>query len=119
MMRYAIVFFLSLPLAAQDLAQCQALHKHGDAGEIACWQKLSQSTNLGLKAEGLWGLKNYLGANDAFRDAVKARDKDANLRVRWGRLFLDPAVPKGPVIDTASDLFQEALKIDPKNAQAL
>jgi len=109
----------TLPVAAQDLAQCQALRKHGDPGETACWQKLSQSANLGLRAEGLWGLRNYLGANDAFRDAVKARDKDANLKVRWGRLFLDPAVPKGPVLDTASDLFQEALMVDKNNAQAM
>jgi tetratricopeptide (TPR) repeat protein len=119
-MRYTLLLLLTLPLAAQpEVAQCQAMHKHGDLGETACWTKLSQSTNLGIRAEGLWGLRNYLGANDAFRDAVKARDKDAILRVRWGRLFLDPAVPKGPVTDTASDLFNEALMIDKNNAQAM
>ena len=72
---------------AADRAACETLRKHGDPGEIACWGRLSKSTNLAIRAEGLWGLKDYKGAFAAFNAAVDARPKDANLKVRYG-LFL-------------------------------
>lgn len=105
---------LALPLAAQTVDQCNTLRKHGDAGEAACWQGLTRSANLATRAEGNWGLKNYSAANDLFRDAVKARPKDANLKARWGLLYLE----HWQAAD-AADLFGEALEIDPNNAQAL
>jgi tetratricopeptide (TPR) repeat protein len=65
------------------------------------------------QAEGWWGLDDYKASNEAFRAAVKARPKDAHVRVRWGRLFLERAQPAD-----AADLFQEALDIDKENADA-
>jgi len=109
--------FRATPVEAQtssQVTQCEALRKHGDPGTSACYQALSRSRDLGLRAEGLYGLRDYRNANDAFRDAVKARPKDANLKVRWGRMYVDYSQP-----GDAADLFKEALEIDEKNAKAL
>jgi len=109
--------FRATPVAAQtssQVMQCEALRKHGDPGTTACYQALSRSRDLVLKAEGLWGLRDYFPANDAFRDAVKAKPKDANLKVRWGMLYVENSLP-----GDAADLFKEALEIDPNNARAL
>ena len=97
-----------------QVIQCETLRKHGDPGTKACYQKLATSNDLAIKAEGLWGLRDYQDANDAFQAAVKARPKDANLKVRWGRMFMEYSQP-----GDALDLFQEALKIDENNANAL
>src|SRR5581483_11303143 len=80
----------------------------------ACYQKLSTSNDAAIRAEGLWGLRDYQNANAAFQSATKARPKDANLKVRWGRMFLEYSQP-----GDAADLFKEALDIDENNAQAL
>ena len=109
--------FRPKPVSAQtpsQVLQCEALRHHGDPGSTACYQKLSTSADLAIKAEGLWGLRDYQGSNNAFQAAVKARPKDANLKVRWGRMFMEYSQP-----GDAQDLFQEALKIDENNAQAL
>jgi tetratricopeptide (TPR) repeat protein len=62
----------------------------------------------------LWGLGDFYAANDAFRDAVKANEKDPARRVRWGRLYLSA----GQVKD-AQDLFNEALELNVLYAPAL
>jgi tetratricopeptide (TPR) repeat protein len=97
-----------------QVIQCETLRKHGDPGTKACYQKLSTSNDLAIKAEGLWGLRNYQGANDAFQAAVKARPKDANLKVRWGRMYMEISQP-----GDAQDLFKEVLDADENNAGAL
>jgi cellulose synthase operon protein C len=97
-----------------QVIQCEALRKHGDPGTKDCYQKLSTSRDLAIRAEGLWGLRDYQGANDAFQAAVKARPKDANLKVRWGRMFLEYSQP-----GDAEAEFKEALAIDENNAKAL
>src|SRR5215475_1741781 len=112
----ALLFVVWLPLAAQTMDQCAALHKHGDAGETACWQKLSLSPDAAVRAEGLFGLKDYSGANDAFKIAEKARPKDAHVKVQYGVLMLE--APNGNPQE-ASNLFNEALEIDKNNARAL
>ena len=109
--------FRPKPVSAQtssQVTQCEALRKHGDPGTKACYQKLSTSNDLAIKAEGLWGLRDYQNANNAFQAAVKARPKDANLKVRWGLMFNDYSQP-----GDAEDLFKEALAIDKDNAKAL
>src|SRR6478752_5457240 len=66
------------PKVAQQVTQCENLRKHGDPGAKACYQKLATSNDLAIKAEGLWALRDFQNANEAFRAAVKARPKDAN-----------------------------------------
>ena len=97
-----------------QVIQCETLRKHGDPGSKACYQKLSTSNDLAIKAEGLWGLRNYQSANDAFQAAVKAHPKDPNLKVRWARMFMEYSQP-----GDAQDLFKDVLEADENNAKAL
>jgi tetratricopeptide (TPR) repeat protein len=65
-------------------------------------------------AEDAWKRGDYQAANDYFRSAVAAQPKNAALKVRWGRLFLERFQPAD-----AEALFTEALEIDEKNAEAV
>ena len=107
------------PTTAADLAavaHCQTLRKHGDPGEAACWKGLTQSGDPAIRAEGLWGTRDWRGAFDAFNEAVDGRPNDAHLRVRYGTFLFE--VPTGKQSD-GSDQFQAALQLDDKNAQAM
>lgn len=66
------------------------------------------------QAESLWKQHRYTEANDAFRALVAAHPRNAEYRVRWGRLFLERFNPP-----EAGRLFHEALAINPKQADAL
>ena len=66
------------------------------------------------QAEALWKLHRYDDANGAFRTLVAQHPRNAEYRVRWGRLFLERFQP-----DDAAKLFNEALAIEPKRADAL
>ena len=48
-------------------------------------------------------------ANDAFRAALKQSPNSADIRVRWGRLYLQTYQE-----DDAWNLFEEAAKIEPR-----
>ena len=112
-----LLILVALPLAAQvppAVEACEKLRHHGDPSATACYEKLTRSTDREIQAEGYWGIRNYKSANDLFRDAVKAKPKDARLRVRWGYLYKDHWQE-----EDAGNLFQEAIELDPKNSQAL
>lgn len=81
------------------------------AGLLAC---LCLAESPLERAERLWAARDYQEANEAFRAAVQAAPRDANVRVRWGRLFLDRFNPA-----EAEKLFTEALAINPKHAGAM
>jgi tetratricopeptide (TPR) repeat protein len=66
------------------------------------------------QAEALWKQHRYDDANGAFRALVATHPGNAEYRVRWGRLFLERFQP-----DDAAKLFNEALAIEPKRADAL
>jgi tetratricopeptide (TPR) repeat protein len=66
-----------------------------------------------FRAEGYWGLGMYQDANSEFREAVGQDDRNANYRVRWGRLMHE----RFNNVE-AEKLFEEALERDAKNAQA-
>ena len=96
------------------LDSCKELRKHGRRAEAsACYETLSRSSDAYLRAEGFWGLEQYDQANEAFRLAVAQPGSKAIYRVRWGLLLHDRFNNKDAV-----DLFNEALKQDPANAQA-
>ena len=99
---------------AQTPDECQAFQRHGKRDQARrCFTALSRSANPAIAAEGYWGLDDYQQANASFR-AAAARDKrSANVRVRWGMLFLERFNPQ-----EAANLFQEALLIDSNNADA-
>jgi tetratricopeptide (TPR) repeat protein len=105
---------LVLPLGAQTLDECRSLRHHGKLAEAqTCFAKLSASSNLYLRAEGLWGIERFDDANTQFRDLIKQFPKNADYRVRWGHLFFERFNN-----EEAHNLFEEALKIDKDNAQA-
>src|ERR1700681_3566266 len=78
------------PLSAATVKDCAALHHHGKLTEAkTCYTSLLDTSDSSIRAEGLWGLERYQDANDQFKLAVAAQPKNANVRVRWGRLFLE------------------------------
>jgi tetratricopeptide (TPR) repeat protein len=113
--RLPLLMVLLAPLDGQSLPACQNLLHHGKLQEAkACFARLANSSDPSVKAEGLWGAGQYKEANDEFRLALKQHPESAEVRVRWGRLFLERFNKS-----EAGGLFQEALAKDPKNAQAL
>ncbi len=73
-----------------------------------------QRPDPAARAEALWKLERYQEANNEFRAAVERNPKNAALRVRWGRLFLERFNKA-----EAAKLFEEALELQPNNAGAL
>jgi cellulose synthase operon protein C len=115
-MKWIVILLAAASAAFADPAvdACRKLEKHGKRPEAkACYEKLSVSSNPARKAEGLWGLHDYHAANESFRSAVAQQPGNADLRVRWGLLFLERYNK-----DDAQKLFQEALAIQPKHAGA-
>jgi len=101
-------------LSAQSLDDCRALRHHGKlADATACYSRLSASPNPYLRAEGLWGIEKYKDARDQFRAVIKQFPKNADYRVRWGRMLLERFNKTD-----SQDLFNEALEIDKDNAGA-
>jgi tetratricopeptide (TPR) repeat protein len=100
---------------------CAGLRKHGQkAAAQACYQALTRSGSAYLRAEGYWGVEQYSEANEQFKIATSntASEKDSPsggtiARVRYGMLMHERSNNKD-----ASDLFNEALQRDPKNAHA-
>jgi tetratricopeptide (TPR) repeat protein len=100
--------------AANSPDACHALSKHGQQAEAkSCYESLVRSDSAYFRAEGYWGLEQYDQANEQFRIATAPPDSDPLYKVRWGRLLHERFNNTDAV-----GLFQEALKKDPKNAQA-
>jgi len=66
------------------------------------------------QAESLWKQHQYDAANNTFRALVAAHPRNALYRVRWGYLLFERFNSAD-----AAKLFNEALAIDPKRADAL
>ena len=66
------------------------------------------------QAEALWKARRYNDANEIFKQLVALQPKNADFRVRWGRMYLDHSQPSD-----ARDLFAEALEIKKDHAGAL
>jgi cellulose synthase operon protein C len=104
----------SLSLAANSPDACHTLRKHGQQGEAKeCYESLVRTNSPYLRAEGYWGLEQYDQANEEFRIVTAQPDGDPLYKVRWGMLLHQRFNNTDAV-----GLFQEALKQDPKNAQA-
>jgi tetratricopeptide (TPR) repeat protein len=100
--------------AAPAPESCRELRKHGRKDDAAaCFEALTTRAEPALRAEGFWGLEQYQQANEAFKLAVAQPNSGAAVRVRWGLLFHERFNNQ-----EADNLFAEALKIDPQNAQA-
>jgi tetratricopeptide (TPR) repeat protein len=107
--------FITVPLLASPAADCRKEEQHGRREEArTCFQKLTASANPALRAEGYWGLEDFKEASEQFKSAVAREPRNADLRVRWGRLFLERFNKAD-----AQQLFKEALEINGKHAGAL
>jgi tetratricopeptide (TPR) repeat protein len=106
---------LGAPAAsAATPSDCRSLERHGRPSDAeACYSGLAASGDHYLRAEGFWGLARYQDANAEFRAAVAEPGAKALSRVRWGRLLHERFNDAD-----AADLFNEALKQDPRNADA-
>jgi tetratricopeptide (TPR) repeat protein len=115
-MKFWGIFFVFVTITPADpLANCRDLEHHGKRTESkACYQKLTGATSAAVRAEALWGLRDLQGAKNQFEIALKQQPKNADVRVRFGRLLFE-----GLNTAEAQTLFKEALEIDPKNAGAL
>ena len=106
---------LACALQAQSPAACEQQRRHGHLTPAEqCYRQLAQSGDPYLRAEGFWGLGDYMSSNDQFRLAVAQNPKNAHYRVRWGRMYLDHYQSAD-----AAQLFEEALKIQADDAEAL
>jgi len=107
---------------AQSTAQisperCRSLEKKGNRSQAqSCFQQLTASSRAAIRAEGYWGLRNHRQASEEFRRAIEQAPKDADLKVRWGRLFIEPFNKNKK---DGAELFSEALEINKKHPGAL
>ena len=99
---------------AQSLPECRVMTAHGRTAEAkACYTRLTASPRPYLRAEGYRGIEDFKSANDQYKLAVAAEPKNAEYRVRWGRLFLERFNKA-----EAGNLFNEAIAIDKNYAPA-
>ena len=104
----------SIGWAAPSPDSCRELQKHGKKAEAAtCFGALSRSADPYVRAEGFWGMEQYEQANEAFRLAAAQPGSKPIVKVRWGMLLHDRFNNQ-----EAADLFAEALKQEPGNAEA-
>ena len=78
-----------------------------------CFIELLEHEYPAVVAEAAWGLDDVQAANRAFRLAVGREPDNADIKVRWGELFLATYQ-----VADAQTLFGEALEIDPTHAGA-
>jgi cellulose synthase operon protein C len=97
--------------------ECRLLEHRGKRAESrACFQRLTASGEVLLRAEGYYGLRDYTRANLEFKAGEAKNPKDPNLKARWGRLLIEPFNKN---YKDAADLFQEAIAIEKTHAGAL
>ncbi len=83
------------------------------AGLLFIASAFPQTAEL-VKAEALWRAHDYKAAGQTFESLVKVYPKNADYKVRYGRLLLERFNPTD-----ATALFQEALEIKKDHAGAL
>ncbi len=110
----ALLMIGSLAARAAVPADCWALRKHGHAAQAqSCFDSLTQSADAYNRAEGFWGLQDWEQAKQQFELALKQPKSPAIWRVRYGVLFHERFNNTD-----ALKLYEEALQMDPGNAQA-
>jgi tetratricopeptide (TPR) repeat protein len=80
---------------------------------VALLAALALSGQTLQQAESLRKARRYSESNDVYRALVAQNPKNAEYRVRWGRMYLEYGQPSD-----AKDLFNEALGIDKECAGA-
>jgi cellulose synthase operon protein C len=102
-----VILLASVLLTAATVEECHSHRHYGRMQQAnACYTSLISSPDLLTRAEGFWGTGDLKTANEQFRVAHARNPKDAQLKTRWGRLYL--ANDQG---GDAAELFEEALEI--------
>ena len=84
----ALLLMGQLAPGAAVPGDCWTERKHGHQAEAqACFTALTRSSDAYLRAEGLWGLEQWSGANEQFRLATQPADSKALYKVRCGLLL--------------------------------
>ncbi|MDE0350968.1 MAG: tetratricopeptide repeat protein [Gammaproteobacteria bacterium] len=99
--------------AASTPEDCRRLGYTDRQAATECYRGLLLDPSPAIQAEALWGLGDWKAANRAFRAAAAAAPKDADVRVRWGLLYLEAHQDAD-----AEVLFQEALELDGAHVDA-
>ena len=92
---------------------CWTLRFSDRDGAESCFQELLWDDSPQVVAEAAWGLGDVRAANRAFHQAARQEPDNADIKVRWGELFLATYQ-----VADAQALFGEALEIDPAHAGA-
>ena len=96
------------------LEPCDADHDRGRLAEAAsCYSAVLRGEDPAAQAEAYWMLGDLKAANDRFREAVRLAPEDADLRVRWGHLYIESHQQQ-----EAAKLFGEALELDEEHLPA-
>ena len=90
------------------------LHPFAKLGAAGLAVVFAVSAQTLEQAEALWKAHRYVDANEVFKQLVANNPKNAEYKVRWGRLFLD----RGQSSDAAG-LFNEALAVRKDDPGAL
>ena len=101
------------PLVAGAPEDCRQLAATDRDAAARCHRSLLLDPSPRVQAEALWGLGDWAAANRAFRAAVAEAPSDADVRARWGRLYLEAHQDAD-----AEALFRGALTIDPSHVEA-
>jgi tetratricopeptide (TPR) repeat protein len=110
-----VVLAFTSAAGAQTLTDCQAAKRRGQREQArACYAHLANSSDPYLRAEGLWATRDYQSAFDAFEAATKLNPKNADYRVRLGRMLLEHWQPAD-----AQQQFKQALGIQPEHGGAV
>ncbi len=96
------------------LAACDAFEWRGRQDDSrSCYRALLGHTDPAIRAEAMWALGDLKSANQLFQQAAGAQPRNARVRARWARLFIDTHQEQD-----ALKLYQEALEIDGDDAFA-
>ena len=98
-----------------DLLNCETQRWSSRPGEADNCYRALQSLEYPplVRAEAFWALGDLQNANTAFQTAQNAEPENAEVRLRWGELFMQTFQ-----YQEAYNLFAEALELDPENAYA-
>lgn len=92
---------------------CRTLAFSDRDGARNCLLELLADDSPRVVAEAAWGLGDVQAANRAFHLAVRQEPDNADIKARWGELFLATYQ-----VADAQALFREALEMDPAHAGA-
>jgi len=112
---YSLVCVQANAASVAPLDTCRQQDARGEREAAdGCYRELARRTDdVALRADALRALRDFSGANEAYRAAAARAPNDVELRVRWAKLFADTHQDAD-----AEALLREALELAPDHADA-